>query len=210
MNPPNPENDQRPATMKGVSNHWEWIGRVVVFSLLLASAGLLGWSYYRVYLPRQKVNADLNVIVQKLAAEVDAMESHWSKSAISQINDKFPLVQPRLFADPAEIAAWLVDFRDQIQPLNLDIKTDQASTGDRSTNCPGLVVLPATMVVTFPTTGRSAEKSSPYQRFLQFAQRVTSQDKNVDLDQMSVDSGGNSIGRAVVQIDFWMGGKESK
>ena len=210
MNPSNPENNQRPATMQGVFNHLEWIGRVVVFSLLLASVGLLCWSYYRVYLPRQKITRDLNVTVEKLAAEVDDMESHWSKSAISQINEKFPLVQPRLFSDQAEIAAWLVDFRDQIQPLNLDIKTDQASTGDRSTNCPGLVVLSATMVITFPTTGRNAEKSSPYQRFLQFAQRISSQDKNIDLDQMSVDSGGNSIGRAVVRIDFWMGGKESK
>jgi len=210
MNPSNPGNNQRPATMQGVFNHLEWIWRVVVFSLLVASVGLLGWSYYRVYLPRQKISRDLNVTVEKLATEVDDMESHWSKAEISQINEKFPRVQPRLFADQAEIAEWLADFRDQIQPLNLDIKTDPGSTGDRTTNCPGLFILPTTMVITFPAVGREAGTSSPYQRFLQFAQRISSQDKNADLDEMSVDSGGNSIGRAVVRIDFWMGGKESK
>jgi len=210
MNPSNPENNQRPATMQGVFNHLEWIGRVVVFSLLLASVGLLCWSYYRVYLPRQKITRDLNVTVEKLAAEVDDMERHWSKADIGQINEKFPLVQPRLFADQAELAGWLADFHDQIQPLNLDIKTDIASASGSGTNSTGLIILPTTMVITFPALAGDAGKISSYQRFLQFAQRITIQDKNADLVDMSVDSGGKSIGRAVVRINFWMGGKGSK
>ena len=210
MNPPTLENNQRPATMQGVFNYLELMSRVVVIGLLLISAGLFCWSYYRVYLPRQKITRNLNITVEKLAAEVDEMDRHWSKSDIGQINQKFSLVQPRLFADQPELEAWLADFRDQVQSLNLNIKTDIASTGEPATNCPGLITIPTTMVITFPAMAGNTGKLSPYQRFLQFAQRITIQDKNADLVDMSVDSGGKSIGRAVVRINFWMGGKGSK
>jgi len=66
------------------------------------------------------------------------------------------------------------------------------------------------MTITFRTTTEASGGPSPYQRLLQFAERITAQDKNADLTALTVDSGLNSIGRAVVGVNFWTNAKEAR
>ena len=204
------DNQPSPATQKGGFSYPELLARVVVGALLLASVGLLWWSYYRVYAPRLKVARELNATVEKLAAEVETLDRRWSKAEMAGINEKFALVQPRLFADQPELQAWLADFRDQVSPLALEIKTDLASATTPTGATAGLTSLPATMTIKFrPGTGTPGS-ASPYQRLLQFTERITTQDKNADLTGLTVESGINSVGRAVMGINFWVDAKEAR
>ena len=208
MSMPATDNRPSPATQKGQFSYTDLLARLVVVGLLLASVGLLWWSYCRVYAPRAKVTRDLNASVEKLTAEVETMDRRWTKAEMDAINDRFTLVQPRLFADQPELEGWLADFREQIAPLSLEIKTDLASPSPAPEA--KLLSLPATMTITFRTTTEASGGPSPYQRLLQFAERITAQDKNADLTALTVDSGLNSIGRAVVGVNFWTNAKEAR
>ena len=208
MTPPATDNRSSPATHRGEFSYPDLLARLAVFGILLASVGLLWWSYYRVYAPRLKVTRDLNTTVEKLTAEVDMMEHRWSKAEMEGINEKFPLVQPRLFADQPELEAWLADFREQVAPLALDVKTDLA--GSRTAGETNLLILPTTVTILFRPATEGPGSASPYQRLLQFAERITTQGKNADLTDLTVDSGVNSIDRAVVGINFWAAAKEAR
>lgn len=205
-----PATDQRPspATQKGQFSYPDLLARLVVTGLLLASVGLLWWSYYRVYIPRLKVTRDLNASVEKLTADVDLMDRRWTKAEVATINERFLLVQPRLFADQPELEGWLADFRDQVNPLALDIKTELV--GASPVEETKLLMLPTKMTVTFRPAPEGATNASPYQRLLQLAERITAQGKNADLTELTVDSGMNSISRAVVGINFWADAKEAR
>src|ERR1700739_1927711 len=96
-----------PVTKDPGFNYWELLSRIVVAGLLLSSIGLLWWSYYGVFVPRLKESRDINATVARLTAEVDELNRQWPPDKIGQLNQKFALVQPRLFASPSELENWL-------------------------------------------------------------------------------------------------------
>jgi hypothetical protein len=96
----------------------------------------------------------------------------------------------------------------------LNIKTDY-KTSLVDSNAPTVadrrfMVIPATVTIDFPPGAGSEDKATPFQRLLQFSQRITTQDKIADLTGLTVHSGTNSIDHAVLNLTFWAGAKEAK
>jgi len=216
MNTPEPHNNPPPpAPAKAAYTHWTVLSRVVVAGLLLASAGLLWWSYYRVFLPPFKQSRETNTTVVKLAAEVDDLDRAWSPTNVARIDQEFALAQPRLFADRPELEAWLADFRDQMAPLGLDFKTELTDTNAPATNGVAgarFTVVPATITIDFPPLpeGAPGPAASPSQRLLQLLQRLTGADKNAVLTGLTAAGGTNSIAHAVVGVSFWVNTRKDK
>ena len=210
MSAPGPDNRPLPATKAGGFNYRNLLSRAIIFGLLLAAVSLLWWSYYRVFVPHLRESRQLNATVASLAAEVDDLDRQYSKAAIEEINQKFVLVQPRIFAGPVELAAWLADFKGQVTPLGLDIKTDFADTNAPAGAVTNVQVIPVTVSISFPPLASSVESLSPYQRLLQFTQRITTGEKSAELAEMTVEGGTNSITRAVLGVNFWAAPKEAK
>ncbi len=214
----NPPPIPPPGRVKTAYSHWTLLARVTVVGLLLASAGLLWWSYYRVFLPPFKQSRETNTTVVKLSAEVDELDRQWSPTNITRINGQFALVQPRIFTDRTELDAWLADFRDQIAPLGLDLKTElpgtNAPAADATNSLPGTnyTMIPASFTIGFPplTAPGPGPGPSPSQRLLQFMQRLTSQDKSAVLTGLTAASGTNSLGQAVVGVNFWVNARRGK
>lgn len=212
MSAPDSDNRPLPATKTGGFNYWQLLSRIVIFALLLSSAGLLWWSYYQVFVPQLRESRQLNATVSKLTAEVDDLDRQWSKAGIEEVNQKFTLVQPRLFAGQAELAAWLADFKEQTAPMGLDVKTDFADSNAPAGAVTNVQAIPVTIAIAFPplpSAAGSPGNLSPCQRLLQFAQRLTTREKCADLAEMTVEGGTNSIARAVLGVNFWTAPKES-
>ena len=85
MSAPGTDSSPQTATKASGFNYAELLSRILVLSLLLASAGLLWWSYYRVYVPRLVIFRDLSSTVDKLAREVEDLDRQWSKQDIERM-----------------------------------------------------------------------------------------------------------------------------
>lgn len=208
MNGPEPQNNPPPVTNAGEFNYSELLFRLVVLGLLLASVGLLWWSYNREFAPRLQESRDYNATVIRLTAEVDDLDRRWSKPDIEQINRKFELAQTRIFAGQPALEAWLADLREQLTPLGINANTKlEKVVVPAGIERPPSVIPGMISIEIQPVTG---EMSSPYQRLLQLVQRLITQEKRADLTELTVDSGTNSIGGAALNFNFWTDGKESK
>jgi len=210
MSAPGTDSSPQTATKASGFNYAELLSRILVLSLLFASAGLLWWSYYRVYVPRLVIFRDLSSTVDKLAREVEDLDRQWSKQDIERINQKFELVQAKIFVDQADLDAWLVDIRDPLIPLGLNLKTEFTKPTLIAGEENRFHTIHTTFNVGFQPLGSSTNKLSPYQRLLQFTKRITTQEKRADLTELNVESGTNSIGRAVMTVNFWVGTRETK
>jgi hypothetical protein len=214
MSAPSPSRSPVAGTKPVGFSYVTLLSRVVVGVLLLASAGLLWWSYCRVYLPRVKEYHELDANVVKLTIAVDDLDHQWTKPELAAIDQKFHLVQSRLFNDQPELKSWLDDFEGQFIALGLNIKTD-FNASLVSSNAPAVAgrrfsAIPTTVTIDFSPTAGSEDKDTPFQRLLQFSQRITTQDKIADLTGLTVHSGTNSIDHAVLNLTFWAGAKEAK
>ena len=191
-----------------------------MFALILGSVFIVGWSYYKWYLPPVLETREVSATVAKLTAQVEELDHRWSKADSDQVNRQFETAQARFFADQAALAAWLADFREQGTPLGLNIRTDLGkpvvAKSDLSTTNAILeaslkfTIIPTTIAVTFQPLPIATDQPSRYQRLLQLAQHLTDQEKIADLTELTVDSDTNSIGRAILGFNFLAGTKEAK
>jgi len=73
-------------------------------------------------------------------------------------------------------------------------------------------MIPASFIIGFPplTAPGPGPGPSPSQRLLQLMQRLTSQDKSAVLTGLTAASGTNSLGQAVVGVNFWVNARRGK
>jgi hypothetical protein len=210
MSTPAPGDAPLPVTKPGRFNYKTLLSRFVVLALVSGSAGLIWWSYYRMLLPRLKESREMDLSVAKLTSETDALEHRWTKGELEEIDQKFTLAQPRLFADQSELEAWLTQVQDQFTPQGLTIKTTLVTTNTPIGGSRKVRIIPATLTLAFPARPGPEGKSSHYQQLLQVTQLLTSGNKIADLTELTVSSGTNSIDHAVLKFEFWAGVKEDK
>lgn len=201
MNASGPTASPAPVTKSEGFNYWSLLSRVIVIGLLAGSVVLLWWAYYRIYAPRHRQAREVNNTLAQLSAQVDQLDGKWSREDIDHVNARFAEVPPRLFASQLDLESWLAAFERQTASLGLDLKTDFAATNQPAG--PGIVVIPATIGISFQPLAGDAASQSPYQRLLEFVRLITSQNKTVVLTDLTVTSGTNSVDHAVLGFDFW-------
>jgi len=210
MNDSNLENHPLPVTKTGNPNRPELLFRVGVILLLATSVGLLWWSYSRVLVPRLNESRDYNANVIRLSLEVENLDRRWLKADIDRIDKNFELAKPQLFADQPTLEAWLADFQEKLAPARLDIKTELGKTMSPPGADRKLFVISGVIIIDLQSLPAATGTPSRYQQLLRLAHRITNQEKHANLTELTVDSGANSIGHAVMAFNFLAGGKESK
>jgi hypothetical protein len=197
-------------TETGGGNYLEVLYRTVMVLMLVSSFGILWWSYYRVYVPRLKEYHEADAALTSLTVKVDDLDHLWSQADIEQINKRYEVLQPKVFADQPELESWLADFRDQLAPLGLNIKFDLVTTNAPIGDDRKLFPIPATITIVSQPVAGAVDTPAAYQQLLQFAKHLTAQEKSTGLTRLTVASGTNSVGRAVLNLNFWAGAKEAK
>jgi hypothetical protein len=184
-------------------NAWEFIFRVVIIFVLLASLALAWWTFTKFFIPVQKQSRELTSQFARLSTEVDQLERKWSKADTEQIRGGYQEVYGQLFADQPALEAWLVDLEAQAGPLGLDVKIDFGQTAPPGTNEQKLAVVPARVALEVrPVPGGT---DSPYLRLLRLTRQLAAEGKRADLAEMTVVGGPASIARATLVFNLWAG-----
>jgi cell division protein FtsB len=206
-----PENSPPPPPAKtGGFNYSELIFRVVIILALSFSVWLGWWSYNRVYLPQLKEAREANATLNQLSTEVDDLDRRWPPADIEKLNQRLQLVDSNLFSDQSALEAWLADLREQSPPLGWDLKATFEKSRMHSAAQRNVYVIPTSLFIELHTVTNAPAMLSPYQRLLQLARQIALQQKRGDFTELTVDTGSNSISRAVMGLNFWTGGKEAQ
>jgi hypothetical protein len=177
--------------------------RAITLVAVLGSVAVIWWSFVMVLLPRLKESRELSSRVSRLSAEVDELDHQWTKAGAEQVSNQFSQVDLKLFEGRAGLEAWLANLQEQAAPLALDVRADLGPASPPTAGDRTLTVIPATVSVEVQPARPEMATSSPYQRILQLSQRLTDEDKRADLTELTVAGGTNSIGRAVLVLNYW-------
>ena len=186
----------------------EMIQRVAVVLLNLSAIALLWWSLQKGLLPLQQKTRDTNLTVTRLISEVDRMEHVWPQAEIEQVRSKFGGVRSWMFVGRPAVESWLSEVKERVVPLALDVEPNftkpEPAEPVAITNAAS-AISPMTLALKIhPAPGIEAI-ATPFQRTLQFSQRLTAQEKRVDLVELTAIGGLNSVERAVVVLHLWTG-----
>jgi len=202
---PAPETRPPAAAPPRKAGHRDWLFRAITLAVVLGSVAVIWWSLVVVLFPRQKQARELSSTVSRLSAEVDDLEHQWSKAGAEQVSNQFSQVDLKLFECRTNLETWLADLKDQAAPLALDLRADLGAASPQTAGGRTLNVIPATVSVEVLPARPAKATPSPYQRILQLSQRLTGEDKRADLTELTVAGGPNSIGRAVLVLNYWAG-----
>ena len=199
--PPVPKTPRTPARPRS-ANRREMILRLLATVLMAGAFALAGWIFFWKLAPLQKQSRDLGMQVIRLSAEVDEMERNLEKND-PEVTRNFRRVNSRLFSDEATLANWLTDLKEQVIPLALEARADFGAAVLPNTNYQHLAIIPATVSVRLARDIEAIQ--SPYQRLLRLSHLLTSQERRVDLTELTVIAGSNSIQQATLVLNLWAG-----
>ena len=193
------------AAPRSNTGHGDRLFRAITLIMVLGSVVVIWWSFALVLFPQQKQSRELSSLVSRQSAEVDDLEHVWNKAAAAQVTNQFGQVYLKLFEGSAGLEAWLADIKDQAAPLALDVQANLGSGSPQSAGGRTLSVIPATVSIEVQPARSEMPTSSPYRRILQLSQHLAGEDKRADLTELTVAGGTNSIGHAVLVLNYWTG-----
>lgn len=182
----------------------QWLGRILLFCLLLGSGGLLFWSH-RQLIPVQRQARDTGALISRLSTEVAVMEGKYSAAEIAQLAEDYRQAQGLLFATPDALKDWFQEVRSQMVPLALDAVADFGRATTTNAADRTLAIVPATLALSIQPADKIEAVRSPYERVLRFLDQLNRQAKRVDLVEIQVTGGTNSVSRAVATLQLWAG-----
>lgn len=196
---------QRTASPTKVS-HWSLLFRFITAVLMAGSIGIAWWVYTQRLVPLQQQSRSLTVNLNRLATEVDVIQSRWPQFQRDQIRKEYKEVKNQLFADEAELGRWLVRLEEGAAPLALDINVDFGKSTARTEEEEKLAIVPASVRLEVrPAIGGT---QTPYQRLLRLGQLLAAEGKRSDLAELDVNGGPLSITHGLFVFNLWAG--ESK
>lgn len=185
----------------GVSS---WVLRLILVVLLGGAIGLVWWSLFRLH-PLQRAAAELNQQVNRLSADIDAMESRWNPRAVEQLTVSYTEARGQIFANQDALAGWLAEVRQRAVPLALDMSARLGVAATQTVADVKLSMIPASVEIEVQPTIGIDTPDTPYQRVLRVGQYLASTDKRADITELTVMGGSNSVSRAVAVVNLWAG-----
>ena len=179
--------------------------RVIILVAVLGSVAVIWWSFGRVLSPRQQQSRELSLQVGRLSAEVDDLDRQWTQAQMANVTNQFSQVDFTLFEGRAGVEAWVANLKELTASLALDVGVELGQPSQQTAGGRSLTVIPATLSVKVQPAGPETKPQSPYGRILMLGQLLSFENKRADLTELMVDGGANSIGRAVLVLDYWTG-----
>lgn len=181
-----------------------WLFRAVILVVVLSSLAAIWWSFAMVMSPRLKESRELSSRVSRLSGEVDDLDRQWTKAGAGELSNQFSRVDSKLFEGQTEFEAWLADFKRQAAPLALEVRASLGQPSQRTAGDRTMTLIPATLTVEVQPARPETKPPSPYARLLLLGQRLASEPKRADLQELTIEAGTNSVSRAVLVLNYWM------
>jgi len=186
------------------AGHRDRLFRAIILVAVLGSVAVIWWSLARL-LPRQQQSRELSQQVARLSAEVDDLDRQWTKEQTAQVTNQFSRVDVTLFEGRAGVDAWLANLKELGASLALDVGADFGQPSQQTAGGRTMTLIPATVSVQVLPAGPETKPPSPYGRILLLGQLLSFENKRADLMELRMDGGANSIGRAVLVVNYWAG-----
>jgi len=213
MNPPEPTSTPQPrpvAVPLRLLSSREVIFRVVIAVVILASLGVAWWSFVKVLPPLQKQARELASTHADVTSEVDKLTLEWSEARASEVTNGYTEARSRLFSSESAFAQWLANLNGQASTLTLDAKADFGKTSPVPGVGEKLATIPATIQLEVRSTQDHPATQSPYDRVVQLAQQLNTEEKRTDMTELTISGGTGSISEAVVVLRLWAGEERTK
>lgn len=184
----------------------DWVWRTVAWCLLAGSVGLLLWTY-RELVPAQQSLRDASSRVSRLSAEIAVMEGRYSPADIEQLAAEYRGAIDLLFSTPESLAEWLQEIRAHAVPLAFDTTPEFSRLTPEAQGRTNVVSAyePATLSLVIQPKVQVEGVRPAYERLLRFLGELGRQSKRVDLVELQVHGGSNSVSHAVATLKFWVG-----
>jgi len=185
-------------------SQWEALFRIAIVAALILSMGLAWWTLTRKLVPLQQQSKSLGATVARLSDDVDAFQRKWPKDDVDKIRAQYKQLRAQLFANEEAMGEWINRLDEAAGGgILLDLHVEFGKPSAQVTNEVQVSVVPATVSIeVHPMTGGT---ESPYQRLLRFGQQLGVEGKRADLAELSVLGGTNSITRALLVFNLWVG-----
>lgn len=158
------------------------------------------WSVNRL-IEAQRQTAALDQQVARLNSDIERMHATWSATRIAEVDARFSQAQENLFDGAEALNAWQNDILEASIPLALDTVIQFKETRPASIGAQDLTVMSADVDLA-PAPGVASDRTS-YRRILHLAQRLTSQPRRLDLVELAVQGGSNSVRHASARLELW-------
>lgn len=176
--------------------------RVGLLGVVGGALWLSWWSVGRVSKVQQE-SAALTRTASRLSTEIELMLAGQGPERREEITRRLAEAQTGLFGGGQAVADWHDGLRTDAVPLALEPAIAFVGTRTNSVGGQSLAVLQATVDVE-PAYGIEAARPA-YRRVVDFVQRLTSATQRVDLVELRVRGGSNSVAAASVTVDLWAG-----
>jgi len=190
-------NDKAPPPRRLLVAVLERVGLALAMS---ASFAVIWWSVDRLG-SAQRHTADLGQQAARLASEIDVMRGQWPAGSTQAVLQRYSQASEALFQTPEAIAAWHDTLREDAIPLALDPTLALAETRQTNAGSASFTVIAANLEVR-PADGIASDRPA-YRRVLQFTHALASQPRRLDLVQLSVEGGSNSVSKAQATVELW-------
>lgn len=181
-----------------------WLLRIMTGLPLVGSVLLVFWCYQRLT-PVQRQVRDLTTQISRISAEIGQMQGHLTPGELARLAADYQRAQGLLFSSPDALKDWFEKLRVQMIPLALDASADIGRAVVTNSSNFTVAVVPATVALTIQPSTAVEGVRSPYERVLRFLDQINRQDKRVDIVELQVTGGSNSVSQAVATLRLWAG-----
>lgn len=184
----------------------DWVWRTVAGCLLAGSVGLLLWTFQQL-VPTQQRLREASSRVSQLSSEIAVMEGRYSPADLEQLAAEYRGAIELLFSTPESLAEWLQEIRAHAVPLAFDTTPEFSRLTPEAQGRTNVVSAyePATLSLVIQPKLQVEGVRPAYERLLRFLGELGRQSKRVDLVELQVHGGSNSVSHAVATLKFWVG-----
>jgi hypothetical protein len=174
--------------------------RLLMLLLLAGSACLVWWSVERLTLTNQQLRQKSSA-VSYLADAVQQLERRSDPAEAARIDARFQKATNLLFAGLQECVGWEESVREQAIALRLDATVQQGPARPYTNAALKLSLVPETIQIE-PGLD-TVSTNTPYQRVLSFTGTLWKPGRRLDLVELVVIGGPNSVRQAKAVVQLW-------
>lgn len=177
-----------------------WLARLVMGAIFAAAIAIVYYSFYHRLLPVSRQYAQRTTELSRAAEEVEQLQLRSEPKEEAAIRDRFTKAKQMLFGKPEDLRRWEREVRRAAYSVILDPQLEMGT----NQSYPGLEGLLAFVPakLTLQPISILGVTNSPYKRLLDFDQALASSPKKMQLVELTVEAGSNSIkqAKAVVRL----------
>ncbi len=177
-----------------------WMVRLIVVAMFAGAIALAVWRWNELQLVNRRMNSAI-AQESRLVNELQQLEMRWEPAVAAEVEASFQRTLAQLFTGPEEIANWQAAAQRHARANALEHSARLGAAESRVKDDQKLSVIRATLDVE-PLSAVTASNST-FRGLLNFTRVIRDLPKRLDLVEIAVTGGSNSIAQAQAVVQLW-------